>query len=133
MGLSGSSCFLVFVTVPMDHSLLSEVSAGLPHDGVRRAGCLKLFRDLQADLRIRTLNEVIPPIVPMGTTATRLFRRELVRVSSCCCKRRDLAPAEVNLVAPHAMQDDGKLASYGDAGLGHAAPLGNAHPPRLQG
>lgn len=33
--------------------------------------------------RVRTLNEVIPPIVPMGTTATRLFRRELVRVSSC--------------------------------------------------
>ena len=38
--------------------------------------------------RIGTLNEVIPPIVPMGTTATRRFRWELVRVSSCCCQRR---------------------------------------------
>ena len=35
------------------------------------------------DLRIWTLNEVIPPIVPMGTTATRRFRRDLVCVSSC--------------------------------------------------
>ena len=90
--------------------------------------------------RIRTLNEVIPPIVPMGTTATRLFRRDLVCVSSCCCERqRDirqargrLAPAELGVVAPHTMQDDGQLAGHGDTGLGHAAALGNAHSPCFQ-
>ena len=51
--------------------------------------------------RIRTLNYVIPPIVPMGTTATRRFRRELVRVSSCCCERRRFVPAELCSIAPH--------------------------------
>ena len=79
--------------------------------------------------RIRTLNEVIPPIVPMGTTAACVFRQELARVTSCCCERRRLAPTELGLVAPHAMQNDGKLAGYGDAGFGHAATLGNAHSP----
>ena len=68
-------------------------------------------------LRIRALNEVIPPIVPTGTIATRLFRRELVRVSSYCCERWRLAPTELGLVAPHTVQDDGKLARHGDAGL----------------
>ena len=95
----------------MDHSLLSAVSAGLPHNRVRRAGCLKLFRDLRADPRIRTLNEVISPIVPMGTIASRRLRRELVRVSSCYNRERwSLAPAELGLIAPHPVQDDGELA-----------------------
>ena len=82
--------------------------------------------------RIRTLNEVIPPIVPMGTTATRLFRRDLVRVSSCRCEGWSLGPAKLSVVAPHAVQDDCQLARHGDTGLGHAAPLGDAHTPGLE-
>ncbi|MGF7151958.1 HEPN domain-containing protein [Sphingomonas zeicaulis] len=33
--------------------------------------------------RIRTLNEVIPPIVPMGTIAIHLFRRNLFCITEC--------------------------------------------------
>jgi len=71
--------------------------------------------------RIRTLNEVIAPIVPMGTTTTRLFRQDLVHVSSCHCERRRSAPAELGVVVPHTMQDDGRLARYGVTGQ---RPLG---------
>ena len=42
-------------------------------------------------------------------------------------------PAEHDLVAPHAVKDDGGLSRHGDTGLGHAAALGNTHTPRLQG
>jgi hypothetical protein len=49
----------------MDHSLLSAVSAEDP--------------DSQRGHTVHRL---------MGTTAIRLFRQELVRVSSCCCERR---------------------------------------------
>lgn len=92
-----------------------------------------------SEARIRALNEVIPPIVPMGTTATRLFGRDLVCVSSCCtegwCPVRPAsvgsAPAEPGTVAPHAMQNDSQLARHGDAGLGHVAALGDTHSHAL--
>jgi hypothetical protein len=66
---------------------------------------------------VPTLNEVIPPVGPMGTTGTRLFRRDLVRVSSCCCEGWRYAPAGLGGVALNAMQDDGQLARYGDMAL----------------
>src|SRR4051794_17411880 len=43
-----------------------------------------------------------------------------------------LAEAELGPVAPHPMQDDGELASNGDAGPCHAARLGHLHAPRTQ-
>src|SRR5262249_9417592 len=46
-----------------------------PHDGVRRARCLNLSRDLRGitALRFRTLNGVTSPIVPTGTTSAHLL------------------------------------------------------------
>lgn len=81
---------------------------------------------------------MLPLIIPVGTTATRLFRQDLVyllmllqglvpHLTSWC----RLAPAKLGGVAPHAIQDDGKLARYDNMGLGHAAPLGDAHAQAL--
>jgi transposase len=64
------------------HSLLFAVGAWPPHDGVRRARRLNLFRDLFRDLRgiaalrLQTLNEITLPIVPTGTTRIRLGQAE---------------------------------------------------------
>jgi hypothetical protein len=40
-----------------------------------------------------------------------------------------VSPAEVGAIDPHAVQDDGKLASHGDAGIFERAALGEAHAP----
>src|SRR5262249_28988089 len=47
-------------------------------------------------------------------------------------RARFLAEAELGLVAPHAVQDDGELAGDGDAGSRHAAPLCDLHAPGAQ-
>ena len=61
--------FLSGYVAPVGHSLLFAVGAGPPHDGVRRARRLNLFRDLAgiAARRFWTLNEIASPIVPTGT------------------------------------------------------------------
>ena len=82
MGLLRSSCSSS-QAIPVGHSLLFAVGAWPPHDGVRRARCLNLSRDLEADaIRFRTLNEITSPIVPTGTTRLRPVRRELELLSS---------------------------------------------------
>ena len=104
---SYSSCFLPDVA-PVDHSLLFAF-AQPPHDGVRRARCVNRSRDLRGitALRFRTLNEITSPIVPRERRRLRLSRREVQFLSS----RRQilLAPAELGVVDPHAVQDDRQL------------------------
>ena len=65
---SSYSSFFLPDVAPVDHSLLFAVGARPPHDGVRRARCLNLSRDLRGitTLRFRTLNEFTSPIVPTG-------------------------------------------------------------------
>src|SRR5690606_32463309 len=70
---------------------------------------------------------------PHGNDTTRFVRRGSVYASSCCQRCWRLAPAELALIAPHAVHDDSKLAGDGNAGLRHAAPLRDLHAPCLLG
>lgn len=94
--------------------------------------------------RFETLNEIASPIVPTGTIrvtlagevwpAVVLFDRAGVSGSSGGRDRRcrRLAKAELGLVAPHPVQNDGELACDGHASPRHATMLGNLHPPGAQ-
>src|SRR5690606_7995692 len=127
----GSSCFLDCVIVPTDHSLLSAVGAWPPHNGVMEN------KASQSDSRPSDKAEVLDSkrdrlaLRPHGNDTTRFVRRGSVYASSCCQRCWRLAPAELALIAPHAVHDDSKLAGDGNAGLRHAAPLRDVHAPCL--
>src|SRR5665213_4127853 len=96
--------------------------------GSWRARRLNLFRDLQPKPRFETLSEIALPFVPMGTTF-HAVRRDLVYVSSCSSRCGCTAPAELALIGPHTMQDNGEFTGDSNAGLCHAAPLRDVHAP----
>lgn len=88
--------------------------------------------------RIETLNGIALPFVPAGTIWFTLAGELLLcppSHSGCGAadgRYRLLAEAELGLVAPHAVQDDGELAGDSDASARHAAPLGDLHAPGAQ-
>src|SRR6516162_10525214 len=74
------------------------------------------------------------PSSPRERHWLRFFRRKLkLRSSSCLCRRGSLlAPAELRLVNPHAMQDDRQLAGDRNPSARDAAPFGYLHSPGPQ-
>ena len=94
--------------------------------------------------RLGSLNEIASPIVPTGTIRVTLAGEvwpavvpfDRAGVSGSCegsdGGRRLLAKAELGLVAPHPVQNDGELARDRHAGPRHATMLGNLHPPGAQ-
>src|ERR1700748_338509 len=72
--LNLSTCSLDWRLVRVGHTLLFAVGARPPHNGVRKARRLNLFRDfgdLAAD-EFQTLSEIVLPFVPTGTISFTL-------------------------------------------------------------
>ena len=128
-----SSCILdIFSLVPMDHSLLSAVGAWPPHNGVMENKASQSVSRPSGDAEVRDSKRDRLALRPHGNDTPRFVRRDSVCASLCCLACWRLAPAELALIAPHAVHDDSKLASDGNAGLRHAAPLRDVHAPCLE-
>ena len=75
---------------------------------------------------------------PTGTIRFTLSGRDwfvsLLLRSSVLCQRRSRLPAktEIGCIAPHAMEDDGKLAGDRNTGARHAPAFGDVHSPSAQ-
>ena len=92
--------------------------------------------------RLGALNEIASPIVPTGTIRITLAGEvwPVVWFDQTGVSRlggRDghhwlLAEAELGLVAPHPVQDNGELARDRYAGTRHAPGLGDLHAPGAQ-
>src|SRR3954447_21884926 len=101
---------LLVPAAPAGRSLLCAVGAGPPHHGVRRVGVPICVATSGASApRLEALSGIASPVVPTGTTRLRP-RPGGNSISSGGGRRCLLAPAELGIVGPHAVQDAGELA-----------------------
>ena len=121
--------------VTMGHSLLFAVSAWAAASwGQEGEASQSVTRPAERKLRGSRLSTRSPrPSSPRDDDVPPDWGGNWIAPSLCRGPSVWLfAPAEFGAVTPHAVQDDGQLASDGDLGAGHAAALGDLHAPGAQ-
>lgn len=107
--------------------LLSEVSAWLPHDGIRRNGRSHLSRAVEG-----TPHEFPRSHPVLSSSRDASSTGEEVGLLKSPRSGCGSGPAEVRIIPPHAVKNDGKLARDGNYRFLHSAPASDRDAPRLE-